>query len=141
MEVQPEGKEGGVLGLFTKKPPKQKIAMTFIVFPVGEYEVGSAEGEPDRADDEVRHKVKLTRAFAVLDRELTFAELMAFKRAFGDVMQQLNAKPSTAGAGASWYEAVEYCRWLGIQQGLKEEEQCYAAPDSPKLKGLKREPN
>jgi formylglycine-generating enzyme required for sulfatase activity len=36
---------------------------------------------------------------------------------------------------------VEYCRWLGTQQGLQEEEQCYAAPDSPQLKGLKREPN
>jgi formylglycine-generating enzyme required for sulfatase activity len=36
---------------------------------------------------------------------------------------------------------VDYCRWLGSQQGLQEEEQCYAAPDSPQLRGLKREPN
>ncbi|MFM7160346.1 MAG: hypothetical protein ACKO3P_08240, partial [Planctomycetaceae bacterium] len=45
VEVQPEGKNEGVLGLLSKKPPKQKIAMTFIVFPAGEYEVGSEPEE------------------------------------------------------------------------------------------------
>jgi formylglycine-generating enzyme required for sulfatase activity len=136
VEVQPVAEEGG-------KPPKQTIAMTFIVFPAGEYDVGSEPDEEDlgRDDNEHRHRVQLTRPFAVLDREITYAELIAINPSYRGVMQQLKAEPSTAGAGASWYETVEYCRWLGTQQGLQEQDQCYAAPDSPQLKGLKREPN
>jgi formylglycine-generating enzyme required for sulfatase activity len=143
VEVQPQGEQGGVLNLLAKKPPKQKVAMTFIVFPEGEYDVGSEPDKEDldRYDNEHRHRVQLTRPFAVLDREITYAELIAINPSYRGVMQQLKAEPSTAGAGASWYETVEYCRWLGTQQGLQEQDQCYAAPDSPQLKGLKREPN
>ncbi|MFN5533082.1 MAG: formylglycine-generating enzyme family protein [Planctomycetaceae bacterium] len=138
VEVQPVAGEGGVLGLFAKKPPKQKIAMTFIVFPPGEYDVGSEEdeAEAERYDDEHRHRVQLTRPFAVLDREVTYAELFAF-----NPMQRFSLEPRMAGVGANWYRAVEYCRWLGTEQGLQEEDQCYAAPDSPQLGGVKREPN
>jgi formylglycine-generating enzyme required for sulfatase activity len=141
VEVHAQGEEGGVFGLFAKKPPKQKIAMTFIVFPPGEYDVGSGVDEAERFDDEHRHRVQLTRPFAVLDREITYAELSAFNPVYRSFMQQLKVAPRTAGAGANWYRAVEYCRWLGTQHGLAEEDQCYAAPDSPQLKGLKREPN
>jgi formylglycine-generating enzyme required for sulfatase activity len=141
VEVQAQGEEGGVFGLFAKKPPKQKIAMTFIVFPPGEYDVGSVEDEALRDVDEHRHRVQLTRPFAVLDREITYAELSAFNPVYRSYMQELKAEPRTAGAGPNWYRAVDYCRWLGTQQGLQEEEQCYAAPDSPQLRGLKREPN
>jgi formylglycine-generating enzyme required for sulfatase activity len=118
--------------------------MTFIVFPAGEYDVGSEPDKEDldRFDDEHRHRVQLTRPFAVLDREVTYAELIAFNAAvYRGFMQQVKSEPRTAGAGANWYRAVEYCRWLGTQQGLAEEDQCYAAPDSPQLKGLKQEPN
>jgi formylglycine-generating enzyme required for sulfatase activity len=141
VEVQPQGEQGGVLNLLANKPPKQKIAMTFIVFPPGEYDVGSEEDEAERYDDEHRHRVQLTRPFAVLDREITYAELIAFNPVYRGAMQQFKAEPRTAGAGPSWYDAVDYCRWLGSQQGLQEEEQCYAAPDSPQLRELKREPN
>ncbi|MFN5532977.1 MAG: formylglycine-generating enzyme family protein, partial [Planctomycetaceae bacterium] len=136
VEVQPVAEKDG-------KPPKQKIAMTFIVFPAGEYEVGSEPDKEDldRFDDEHRHRVQLTRTFAVLDREITYAELIAFNPVYRGAMQQFKAEPRTAGAGPNWYRAVEYCRWLGTQQGLQEQDQCYAAPDSPQLKGFKREPN
>jgi formylglycine-generating enzyme required for sulfatase activity len=136
VEVQRMAEEGG-------KPPKQTIAMTFIVFPAGEYDVGSKPDEQDlgRVNDEHRHRVQLTRTFAVLDREITYAELIAFNPVYRGFMQKNKAEPRTAGAGANWYRAVEYCRWLGTQRGFAEEEQCYAAPDSPQLRGLKREPN
>ena len=59
--------------------------MTFIVFPAGEYEIGSLKDEPDRQNDEIRHAVKITRPFALLDREVTFAELIAFDPQYSGV--------------------------------------------------------
>jgi formylglycine-generating enzyme required for sulfatase activity len=133
IEVQPVGEQEG------EKPPKQNIAMTFIVFPAGEYQLGSAEGQTNQQFDEIRHTVKLTRAFALLDRELTFAECLMADPESEWKMEALEADPSDPVAGPTWYEAVEYCRWLGSQRGLQEAEQSYAAPDSAELKGLERD--
>jgi formylglycine-generating enzyme required for sulfatase activity len=147
VEVQPVAEVGSLFSPIAKKPPKQKIAMTFIVFPPGEYDVGSEEDEAGRYKGEDRHRVQLTHAFALLDREITYAELIAFNPVYRESMQELKfmlelkAEPRSAGGGANWYRAVEYCRWLGTQQGLAEEDQCYAAPDSPQLRGLEREPD
>ena len=58
---------------------------TFIVFPAGEYTIGSVDDEPDRQKDEVRHAVKLTRPFALLDREITFEELIAFSPQYAGI--------------------------------------------------------
>ncbi|MFM8584185.1 MAG: hypothetical protein ACKOFW_22225, partial [Planctomycetaceae bacterium] len=128
LEVQSEGDEA----------VKQNIAMTFIVFPAGEYLIGSVEDEPDRSGDEVRHVVKLTRPFAVLDREVTIGELSLFDPKFAKRMVESNLVTNSTRSSASWYDSVEYCRWLGRQQGLAEEEQSYADPDSPKLRDLER---
>jgi formylglycine-generating enzyme required for sulfatase activity len=140
VEVRPTADEAGEFGLFPRHLPKQRIAMTFIVFPAGEYEIGSVAGEPKAwTNDETRHRVRLTRAFAMLDREITYRELIAFDSSFLNVMRGMNAEPNMPGAGINWYLAVSYCRWLGAQQGLVEKEQCYAAPDSPELQDLDRE--
>ena len=58
-------------------PPKT-FYYTFIVFPAGQSEIGSVSDEPDRQKDEVRHSVTLTRPFALLDREITMEELIAY---------------------------------------------------------------
>ncbi|MFM8580583.1 MAG: formylglycine-generating enzyme family protein, partial [Planctomycetaceae bacterium] len=142
VEVQPTADAKGEFGLFPRKLPKQKIAMTFIVFPAGEYQIGSVAREPEAwPSDENRHTVKLTRAFALLDREITYRELIAFESFFLNTMRGNNEKPNMPGVGITWYLAVSYCRWLGTQHGLVEKEQCYAAPDSPELKDLDREPH
>ena len=76
--------------------------------------------------DEVRHQVRLTRPFALLDREITFEELIAFHPRYAGFMQQFDAKPEDAGFNADWYDAVGFCRWLGQQMGLAESDQPYA---------------
>ncbi len=61
--------------------PQKTFYYTFVVFPAGESEIGSVSDEPDRSkqeNHEVRHRVKLTRSFALLDREITMEELIAF---------------------------------------------------------------
>ena len=50
----------------------------FVVFPPGEFLRGSPAAESLRVEDENRHPVKLTRPFAVLDREITVAQWLQF---------------------------------------------------------------
>ncbi|MBM4089813.1 MAG: formylglycine-generating enzyme family protein, partial [Planctomycetes bacterium] len=112
-------------------PPKT-FNYTFIVFPAGDYTIGSVEDEPDRMPQarEQRHAVTLTRPFALLDREITFEELIAFRPQYAGFMQQLNAQRSDAGFGPDWYDSVGFCRWLGKQMGMSESDQAYPAPES-----------
>jgi formylglycine-generating enzyme required for sulfatase activity len=122
-------------------PPPKTFYYTFVVFPAGEYSIGSIDDEPDRNKSETRHTVKLTRPFAVLDREITFEELIAFSPRYTEFMLQFDARPADGGFGADWYDSVGFCRWLGKQSGLSEADQCYANPESLDKEQYPREPN
>jgi formylglycine-generating enzyme required for sulfatase activity len=122
-------------------PPKT-FYYTFIVFPAGTYDIGSFNDEPGRQKNEVRHRITLTRPYALLDREITFEELIAFSPAeYAGDMRQFDAKPADAGYGAHWYDAVGFCRWLGQHLGLPEGDQAYAAPENLDKAKYPREPN
>ena len=121
--------------------PTKTFYYTFIVFPAGAYDIGSVNDEPDRQKNEVRHRVTLTRPYALLDREITFEELIAFSPRYAEFMRQYDAKPADAGFGADWYDAVGFCRWLGQQSGLSEGDQSYAAPETLDKAKYPREPN
>jgi eukaryotic-like serine/threonine-protein kinase len=121
--------------------PAKTFYYTFIVFPEGEFEIGSPLDEPERGKDEVRHSVTLTRPFAMLDREITFEELIAFSPSYTGFMQQFDAASRDAGFGAHWYDSVGFCRWLSQQSGLSESEQCYVDPEDLDEEQYPREPN
>ncbi len=121
--------------------PAKTFYYTFVVFPAGDYDIGSVNDEPDRLKNEVRHSVTLTRPFALLDREITLEELIAFSPQYAGFMRQYDAKPADAGFGAHWYDAVGFCRWLGQQSGLSEADQPYAAPETLEKATYPREPN
>ncbi|MCC6510742.1 MAG: protein kinase [Pirellulaceae bacterium] len=103
---------------------------TFVVFPAGQYDIGSVADEPDRQKDELRHKVTLSRPFALLDREITFEELIAYDPGYTARMQQDDATPHDAGSGVHWYDSIGFCRWLAGQMGVSESDQSYASPES-----------
>ncbi len=115
---------------------KKTLYYTFIVFPAGEYTIGSVNDEPDREKAEVRHPVKLTRPFALLDRQITLEELIAFSPMYTDFMQQRDADPAAAGFAAHWYDSVRFCRWLTAQAGMSEEQQPYADPQVATTRGM-----
>ena len=118
------------------EPPPELLSprtfyYTFIVLPCGESMIGSVEDEPERSledDHERRHMVNLTRPFALLDREVTFEELIAFSPHHTGMMQRFKAQPSDAGFAPHWYDSVSFCRWLSQQSGLSESDQSYADP-------------
>jgi serine/threonine protein kinase/formylglycine-generating enzyme required for sulfatase activity len=113
---------------------------TFIVHPAGEYTIGSPEDQPGHQKEEARHVVTLMHSFALLDREITFEELIAFSPEYVEFMKQLDATPSHAGFGSNWYDAVDFCRWLSREMGLSESEQCYADPETLDQDNYPRDP-
>jgi formylglycine-generating enzyme required for sulfatase activity len=119
----------------------QTFYLTFIVFPAGEYHIGSMSDEPDRVSFETRHAVRITRPFALLDRELTFGELIAFDGTYADVMQRYRSDRANAAFNPHWYDAVDFCRWLNEQAGLSEEDQPYPNPAALEEKQFPREPD
>ncbi len=121
--------------------PAKTFYYTFIVFPAGAYDIGSVNDEPDRRKNEVRHRITLTRPYALLDREITVEELIAFSPLYEQFMRQYDAKPADAGFGVDWYDAVGFCRWLGQQSGLPEGDQSYAAPETLDKAKYPREPS
>jgi len=130
----------------TPEPPAEPLTpqtfyYTFIVFPAGDSQIGSFGDEPDRSKNEVRHSVTLTKPFALLDREITMEELIAFSPEYTGFMQQFDAKPEDAGFGSHWYDSASFCRWLSLQSGLSESDQSYVDPESLDKEQYPREPN
>ena len=120
------------VNLLTQKPnPPETFYYTFIVFTGGDYKIGSSDDEPDRDKTEFRTPVTLTQPFAILDREITMAELVWFKpEAYSAYAYMANndTKPADAGFGLDWYDSVRFCRWLSLQSGCSEADQSYADP-------------
>jgi formylglycine-generating enzyme required for sulfatase activity len=126
------GADAGVPAQRVGSPTRFHI--TFVVFPPGEYTIGSPLDEPERHGDENLHTVKLTRPFALSDREITWTQFNPF-----DGTSHHNSCANKFGrtlmldepvVGVNWYEAVTYCRWLTRQAGMGEDDQCYANPKS-----------
>jgi serine/threonine protein kinase/formylglycine-generating enzyme required for sulfatase activity len=101
---------------------------TFVVFPPAEYFAGSPAGEPFRRPNEGRHRVRLTRPFAVCDRELTAGQYARFAHSAGLPVapDEPAAGPEYPASGLTWAEAVLYCRWLTKAAGMTEAQECYA---------------
>ena len=125
----------------TEKPMVKAFYYTFVVFPAGKFEIGSLDDETDRQREEVRHTVNLTRPFALLDREVTFEELISFSTKYSGYMNQFDASIEDAGFAVNWYESIAFCRWLSHQANVPEEEQSYADPASLTKEEYPREPN
>ena len=107
---------------------------TFIVHSGGTYTISSVEDEVNRfKQNEFRRAVTLTRPFALLDREINFAELIAFSWLYEGYMKRNELAETDAGYGSHWYDSVAYCRWLGQEMRLPESDQCYPDPESPDL--------
>ena len=107
----------------------QTFFQTYVVIPPGDFEIGSPGNVPGREADETRHTVQITRPFALLDREVTRAE---FDASVGVSTHADQYGPSLQHPmlATSWYDSVRFCRWLTMQVGLSEDEQCYPDPKS-----------
>lgn len=80
--------------------------------------MGSPDSERDREDNEPQHERTIPHSFAIATKEVTIAE---FRRVFPHHVQSSRYSPSDdcPALGATWYEAMMYCRWLSEQEALE----------------------
>jgi serine/threonine protein kinase len=90
---------------------KNSIGMEFIQVPAGDFMMGSVAEEEGHEADEQRHRVRITRSFAIGRTEVTQAQ-------YKQVMGQLPSSNGTdlgenlPAVGISRIDAIEFCRKL-----------------------------
>jgi formylglycine-generating enzyme required for sulfatase activity len=93
---------------------------TLVLLPAGKYQQGSDRREQGRRNNEVRREVTLTRAFYLAEHEVTNAQFRAFKatHASGVAMERSLDLDQQPVSGVGWNDAVEFCNWLSLREGL-----------------------
>jgi formylglycine-generating enzyme required for sulfatase activity len=105
---------------------------TFRRFP-GPIQVlmGSPGSEPDRRPDELLHRRRIGRSFALATKPVTVAQFERFLRANPTVSERFNymkrysPEPDGPIISVSWYEAAQYCRWLSEEEKIDPGQMCY----------------
>jgi len=138
LRVDVERGEGGLFGgLLGSTGEVDTHSLTFVVFPAGEYRLGSPEfegGELDRNKDETPRVVQLTRPFAMCDREVTWGLYRAFDG--GDWRESMvsqwgwELRDADVVFGRNYFDWIDFCRWLTSEyRGADERWQCYRDPE------------
>lgn len=89
------------------------LGMKMVLVPAGSFRMGTAPGEPFRQEEELPHRVRLTRGFRIAAAEVTqrqWLALMAHNRS----QQRGDDWPV---ANVSWREAREFCEKLSDVEG------------------------
>ncbi len=83
----------------------------FVLIPAGTFTMGSPLDELGRYSDEVQHQVTLTKAFYMSPYEVT-------EELWDRVMGSGTSTSQLPKAYVGWYDAVEFCNALSVQNGL-----------------------
>jgi serine/threonine protein kinase/formylglycine-generating enzyme required for sulfatase activity len=101
-----------------------------------EFWMGSPASEPDRHSQEVLHRTRLARGFAIATKKVTGEQFRQFQANHMGVRSTFKPKtkpdPGDPVHSLTWYDAARYCRWLSDQEGIPENQMCY-----PKLADIK----
>ena len=107
-------------------------AWTMVIHHPRQITVGSPADEPDRNSTlEALTTLDFGHTWAIADREVTRGQYERYLRATGGQLLPIDPWTPTASHpmnAATWFEVVQYCRWLTIQAGFTEADQCYADP-------------
>jgi formylglycine-generating enzyme required for sulfatase activity len=100
--------------------------------------MGSPGSEPDRYPNEVLHRRRIGRSFAVGTKAVTVAQFEQFLKAHPDVGhnydKRFSPEPDGPVIAVTWYEAALYCQWLSEREKVRPEQWCY--PSVAAMKAL-----
>jgi formylglycine-generating enzyme required for sulfatase activity len=114
----------------------QGQTMVVIPGPV-EFVMGSPLTEADRQSDELQHKRRIGRTFALAAGPVTKEQFLRFLPKFSHTQMQRYPDPTCPIGGVVWYEAAAYCNWLSKQEEIPEDQWCYAANAQGRVTKLK----
>jgi Novel STAND NTPase 1/Sulfatase-modifying factor enzyme 1/TIR domain len=98
-----------------------------------EFRMGSPPTEPERNSDEVSHRRRIPRRFAIAAKEVSVRQFQQFLRENPgsgfevprDYLDKWSPEPDGPMVAVSWFGAAAYCNWLSNREGLPESEWCY----------------
>jgi formylglycine-generating enzyme required for sulfatase activity len=86
--------------------------------------MGSPETEFGREDDEILHRIRIDRSFAIATTPVTVAQYQHFAPEYEPNPNVVSSGDCPA-VGMDWYRAAEYCNRLSQEEGIPELECCY----------------
>jgi formylglycine-generating enzyme required for sulfatase activity len=93
--------------------------------------MGSPPDEPDRDENETRHRRVISHDFAIAVKEVTVAQYHRFVKEapeFGlaqNLLDKYSPDPDGPMIGVGWFGAAAYCNWLSKREGLADDQWCY----------------
>jgi formylglycine-generating enzyme required for sulfatase activity len=102
----------------------QGHTMVVIPDPGKPFLMGSPITEVGRDADEIQHKMRIQRTFALAAKPATWEQYMKFydKNVVALEYKRLANLPAV---GLSWFMAAAYCNWLSQQEGIDPMQWCY----------------
>ncbi|MCP4109251.1 MAG: formylglycine-generating enzyme family protein [Desulfobacteraceae bacterium] len=98
-----------------RKRLENSLGMEFVYIPPGSFEMGSPEDELERYDDEMLHRVTLTRGFYMQTTQVTQGQ---WKAIMGDNPSRFKEGGDTCPVEqVSWDDVQEFIRKLNLKEG------------------------
>jgi formylglycine-generating enzyme required for sulfatase activity/tRNA A-37 threonylcarbamoyl transferase component Bud32 len=96
-----------------------------------EFTFGSPATESGRYADEMAHRERIGRSFAIATKEVTVEQFLRFRPGH-KWTEHISPDRDSPAVRVTWYDAAEYCNWLSEREGIPREQWCY----EPNEKGL-----
>jgi formylglycine-generating enzyme required for sulfatase activity len=98
--------------------------MVVIPGPV-EFVMGSPPAEADRRPNELQHRKRIGRSFALAATPVTVKQFRRFLPTFSHNEMGRYPDLTCPIGGVLWYEAARYCNWLSEREDIPKDQWCY----------------